>query len=249
MPQTDTVSGGRSTARATAPGAGRRARAARTRRARARRRGRRPVEGGGGLVDLRSVGTAAALLAWLALTGAVSGSGILDADTLPPRALFFVAASLLVAVAFALSRAGARLAAGLPIAALVSFQAFRLPLELVLHRWYLEGALPVQMTYEANNLDILTGVAAAACGLWLRRRGPAVALVWAFNLLGTALLINVAAVALLSSPLPFRSFPADPPVLLVFHFPHGWIVPFCVAPALAAHLLVFRWLARYHRGP
>lgn len=195
-----------------------------------------------------TLGTACALLAWLALTGAVSGSGILEADTLPPRALFFFAGSNLAALIFALSPAGARLVAGLPIAALVGFQAFRLPLELVLHRWYVEGVLPVQMTYEACNLDIVTGVSALLAGLWLWRRGTQVALVWAFNLLGTALLVNVATVAVLSSPLPFRYFMKDPAVLLAFNFPHGWIVPFCVAPALAGHVLVFRWLARYYRG-
>lgn len=73
------------------------------------------------------------------------------------------------------------------------------------------------------------------------------ALVWAFNLLGLALLINVATIATLSNPIPIRYFMNDPPVLLAFNFPHGWIVPFCVAPALAGHVLVFRWLARRRR--
>lgn len=73
----------------------------------------------------------------------------------------------LAGLGFALSPAGARLVAGLPIAALVGFHAFRLPLEFVLHRWYIEGALPVQMTYSACNLDILTGIGAVLAGLWL----------------------------------------------------------------------------------
>ncbi|PCC68098.1 hypothetical protein SAMN02745121_04557 [Nannocystis exedens] len=191
-----------------------------------------------------TIGTAAGALAWLATTGLVSWSGVLEADTLPPRALFFFAGSLAVALAFALTRPGARLAAGVPIAALVGFQAFRLPLELVLHSWYRQGTLPIQMTYEACNLDIVTGIAAALAGLWLWRRGPSRPLVWAFNLLGTALLVNVATIAVLSSPVPFRHFTRDPAVLLAFHFPYGWIVPFCVGAALAGHVIVFRWLAR-----
>jgi len=191
-----------------------------------------------------ALATAAGALAWLAITGAVSASGVLAADTLPPRALFFFTGSLLVALVFALSRPGARLAAGVPIAALVGFHAFRLPLELVLHSWYRQGTLPIQMTYEACNLDIITGAGAVVVGLWLWRRGPSRPVVWAFNLVGTALLINVATLAVLSSPLPFRYFLEDPAVLLAFHFPYGWIVPFCVAPALAGHVIVFRWLAR-----
>ena len=188
--------------------------------------------------------TALGLLAWLGVTAALSASGVLEAPVLPPRALFFMVGINLAAVLFAASRAGARLAAGLPIAALVGFHAFRLPLELVLHRWYAEGVVPVQMTYVGRNLDIVTGLLALAIGGWLWRRGPSRPLVWLFNLVGFALLVNVATIAVLSSPVPFRAFWNDPPVLLAFHAPYGWIVPMCVAPALAGHLVIFRWLWR-----
>ena len=189
-------------------------------------------------------GTAAALAVWLAVTAAISGSGVLEAPVLPPRALFFMVGTNLAAVIFAFSRAGTRLVAGLPVAALVGFHAFRLPLELVLHRWWAEGVVPVQMTYAGRNLDIVTGILGLVVGLVLWRHGPSRSLVWLFNLVGFALLVNVASIAVLSSPVPFRSFTNDPPVLLVFHAPYGWIVPLCVAPALAGHLLLFRWLWR-----
>jgi hypothetical protein len=189
-------------------------------------------------------GTALALLVWLGVTAAVSASGVLEAPVIPPRALFFMVGTLVAAVVFACSRAGMRLAMGLPVAALVGFHAFRLPLELVLHRWWIEGVVPVQMTYTGRNLDIVTGILALVVGLWLWRRGPSRPLVWLFNLVGFALLVNVATIAVLSSPVPFRSFMNDPAVLLVFHAPYGWIVPMCVAPALAGHLVLFRWLWR-----
>jgi len=189
-------------------------------------------------------GTAAALVVWLVVTAVASASGVLEAPVLPPRALFFMVGTNLAAVIFAFSRAGTRLVAGLPVAALVGFHAFRLPLELVLHRWYAEGVIPVQMTYVGRNFDIVTGILGLTLGLVLWRRGPSRPLVWLFNLVGFALLVTVASIAVLSSPVPFRSFTNDPPVLLVFHAPYGWIVPMCVAPALAGHLLVFRWLWR-----
>ncbi len=190
------------------------------------------------------MGTAVAVVAWLAITGAVSGSGILEAPGVPPRGMFFLLGCNGLALLFALSAGGRRLADGLPIAALVGFHAFRLPLELVLHQWYGEGVLPVQMTYSGRNLDILTGILAVVAGLWLWRRGPSRAVVWAFNLVGFGLLLNVGAIAVLSSPFPFRVFTNEPAVLLIFHFPYGWILPMCVAPALAGHVVVFRWLLR-----
>lgn len=189
-------------------------------------------------------GTALGVLAWLGVTAALSASGVLEAPGPPPRVMFFLVGSNLAAVIFAFSRPGTRLAAGLPVAALVGFHAFRLPLELVLHRWYVEGVIPVQMTYAGRNFDIVTGILAVAIGVWLWRRGPSRPLVWLFNLVGLALLVTVASIAVLSSPVPFRVFTNDPPVLLAFHAPYGWIVPMCVAPALAGHLVLFRWLWR-----
>lgn len=188
------------------------------------------------------VQTGIALVVWLSVTAVISASGILESSGLPPRAMLFMGACNLLVVVYALSPAGRRLAHGLPIAALVGFQAFRFPLELVLHQWYVEGVLPIQMTYVGRNLDIITGVAGLVAGVWMWKKGPSRALVWGFNLLGLGLLFNVASIAILSSPVPFRSFTEGPAVLLVFHFPYGWILPMCVAPALAGHILVFRWL-------
>ena len=58
------------------------------------------------------------------------------------------------------SRSARASSSGLPIAALVGVQAFRLPLELVLARWKNQGVIPVQMTFEGHNFDIVTGVLA-----------------------------------------------------------------------------------------
>ncbi|MEX1362422.1 MAG: hypothetical protein AB1Z98_04805 [Nannocystaceae bacterium] len=210
--------------------------------------GRRGAVGGelepGAVARRWAWGTAAGLVVWLAVTGAVSASGVLAADTMPPRAMVFMLGCNLLAVVLAMSRPGERLARVVPIAALVGFHAFRLPLELVLHQWYGQGVLPIEMTYEGLNFDIVTGILAVLAGLWLWRRGPSRAVVWAFNLVGFGLLLNVMTIAVLSSPVPFRVFDSGTPVLLVFYFPYGWIVPMCVAPALAGHLVVFRWLWR-----
>ncbi|MCX4245080.1 hypothetical protein [Paraliomyxa miuraensis] len=191
---------------------------------------------------------AVAVVGWMAVTAAVSGSGVLEHPGLPPRALFFMAGCNLVAVVVTFSRVGTRWVSGLPVAALVGFQAFRLPLELVLHRWYVEGVLPVQMTYAGRNFDIVTGILGLCVGLWLWRRRPSPAITRAavglFTLVGFSLLLAVATIAVLSSPVPFRVFTNEPAVLLVFHVPYGWIVPMCVAPALLGHLLALRWLWR-----
>lgn len=180
-----------------------------------------------------------AMLGWLVLTVAIPVSGVLKAA--PLAVMLLPALSLVVAVAVAASVAGARLAA-LPMGLLVGFHAFRLPLEIVLHDWYGTGSLPVQMTWEGQNFDVLTGglgLVLGALALW--RPLPNV-VVWAFNVVGLGLLINVVRIAATSVPTPLRQFANDPPVWLPYHPPYAWIVSVCVAGALLGHLVLFRKL-------
>jgi hypothetical protein len=155
--------------------------------------------------------------------------------------LYFLACNG-AAVALAFSKLGQRLAQHLPLYALVGFQVFRLPLELVLHQWYMEGVLPVQMTYSGHNFDIFTGLLAAALAPLMYLGKLARKAAWAFNLVGTGLLVNVASIAVRSSPLPLRTYTNEPPVLLALQAPYTWILPVCVAGALLGHLLTFRHL-------
>lgn len=180
---------------------------------------------------------------YLALTAILPASGLF-ARTGPPALMAFLATTMLVAVGLAFSPVGARFADGLPIVALVGFQIFRLPLELVLHRWWVQGVLPVQMTYEGRNFDVASGLLALALALWCLLRRPSPWLVLAFNVVGLGLLVNVATIAVTSAPGPLRTFTNEPPVLLGFHAPYAWIVPFCVGGALFGHLVTFRWLRR-----
>lgn len=181
------------------------------------------------------------LVFWLLVPGALASQGALDRYTpLPAPALILVGVITVGTVVLAFSSFGARLAAGIPLAGLVGFQAFRVPLEWLLHELYGEGRLPVQMTYAGRNFDIVTGLLAAALAFWLwkgRRAGWPV-VVW--NLLGMALLINIVTIAVLSTPVPFRYFMNEPPNLLPSTFPFVWIPTFLVQAALFGHILVFR---------
>jgi hypothetical protein len=68
-----------------------------------------------------------------------------------------------------------------------------------------------------------------------------------WNVLGLALLANIVAIAVLSTPTLHR-FPEGPPNVLPSTFPWVWLPSFLVQVALGSHLLVFRRLRRA-RGP
>ena len=111
--------------------------------------------------------------AWVTLTGGLATAGVLDEFSIPPRLPVLVVISALVISRLCFSTLGDRLVATLPAWGVVGSQAFRLPLELTMHRAYDEGVMPVQMSYSGWNFDIATGIAAlvvAAARLTLSRR-------------------------------------------------------------------------------
>lgn len=189
----------------------------------------------------RILGTAIGLAVWLGTTAALARSGVLsDFEAVPPRTALFLMALTGGTVAFAFSPLGARLAQTLPLAALVGVQAFRVPLELVLHRLYVEGVLPVQVTYAGWNYDILTGLLAAVLAVALWRGAAGLRLVASWNALGLALLAVVVVTAVLSLPTPFQQL--EPSTEAVVTFPLIWLPSVLVMAALLGHLLVIRRL-------
>lgn len=155
-----------------------------------------------------------------------------------PGALIFFFGSNVAAVFVACSRIGADLTRALSVTTLVAFQAFRLPLEYVLHLWAQEGVIPETMSWHGQNLDFITGVVAILCAPFAARSKAAA---WIANGVGMVLLVNVARVAMLSAPVPW-GWALERPLLLPYHFPYALIVPVCVASALAGHLILARQL-------
>lgn len=179
--------------------------------------------------------------ALLAGTAYLGSSGALLSLVGGPAVVAYPLLCNALGLGLALSPLGRRFAERVPVAALVGFQSFRLPLELVLHSWYEQGVMPVQMTYAGDNLDIVTGCLALVTGLLLWRGRAGRGSVLAFNVVGLGLLLNVMSVAIRSLPGPLRAYAADPPLLLPLQAPYTWIVSICVAGALFGHVVALRW--------
>src|SRR6187200_3002627 len=89
------------------------------------------------------VPTAAVLLAYVGVPGVLARLGALDRYDPPPApALALLVGLTALTVAAVLSRLGAGLAAGVGLGGVVALQAFRIPVELLLHRLYAEGEVP-----------------------------------------------------------------------------------------------------------
>jgi hypothetical protein len=177
------------------------------------------------------------IIAWNSLFIALSGSGFLARHSDLGFPLFFVC-MITGAIVFGFSVVGRSLAVNVPLQALVLFQGFRLPLELVLHWWSRQGTIPETMTWTGQNFDFLTGIIAIAFFSFAARFKW---LAWVVNVAGLVLLVNVLRVMAFSSPLPF-AWPVQPKLQLILHFPYLLIGPACVSGALAGHVVLTRAL-------
>jgi hypothetical protein len=145
---------------------------------------------------------AGAVLAWLLATAIVAASGALRRfDATPPPIALLALAVGVIGIAVPCSSLGTLLVRGLPLWALVGFQVFRFPLELLMHRTYVEGLMPVQMSYSGRNYDIVSGITAGVLAVWLGRGRAPRWVVASWNILAFVLLVNIVTVAVVSTPL------------------------------------------------
>jgi hypothetical protein len=194
--------------------------------------------------------TAFAVAGWMAVTWAVAAAGgFADFSRRPPPFVVLFIAVLSLGTGLAFSPFGTRLVRGLPLWALVGSQAFRLPLEVLMHQASLEELMPVQMSYSGWNFDIVTGASAIPVAWILARRHTGGRLAVSWNVLGAVLLAVILAIAVLSTPV-FAVFGPERLNTFVAHPPFVWLPSVMVVFAILGHGLVARKLSaeRKRRG-
>ncbi len=162
-------------------------------------------------------------------------------DRFPPPMLLLMSSLLLLGFLMGLSPMG-RDAAARPMAALIGLQAFRLPLELVMHRAATLGIAPPELTFAGYNFDIVTGATAAvlAALLAMRVRVPR-PVVWVWNVWGMYCLAAILVIAMAGSPI-VHAFGEAPRHInsWVGFFPYIWLPTVLVTIAIAGHIVITR---------
>lgn len=190
-------------------------------------------------------GALVAAAAWLGFSALLAGSGWLaNFAAMPPHFFAFMLPTFVATLALGFSRVGTGMSERLGFGALIGFQVFRVPVEWVLFALHRDGVVPVQMSFEGWNFDVLTGLSAPlVAGLAVRGRiGRRGLLAW--NWAGLALLANIVTIAVLSTPTPLRVFWNEPANTFVAGWPWIWLPGFLVPAALLGHLVALRKLAR-----
>lgn len=184
------------------------------------------------------------VVAWTGAFMVIANSGALThLDRTPPPMAMMIAGVLLISVVLAFSSYGKN-AAAMPLVSLIGLQAFRLPLELLMHRGVDRGIVPVELSYTGYNFDIATGIGAAVLAIALSR-GASVprSVIWAWNILGLACLAAIVTIAIVGSPM-VRGFGAGPTHVntWVLFFPYVLVPVSLVVVAISGHIVITRKL-------
>jgi hypothetical protein len=178
------------------------------------------------------------LLLWFGLTAILSQAGFFSSFEKFPPPFFLLLIVPLAAIIYFISRPITREILGrIPLQHLIYLQTFRIIVEVLLWMLFMDNLVPVQMTFEGRNFDVLAGLTSIVMG-YLVSRGRVnkqIALIWNFICLG--LLANIVTIAILSTPTPMRVFMNEPANTIVTEFPIVFLPAALVPLAYGLHFL------------
>lgn len=178
---------------------------------------------------------------WTLFISVVSATGFFqDFSSFPPRIMIVLILPLIGWIALTFSKTMTELLPHISVRAITRIQFFRVIVEVLLWMLFLQNILPVQMTFEGRNFDVLAGLSAPIIGHYFIHHRK-VRLIW--NLISLGLLINIITIAILSLPTPYRLFMNEPANTIVAYFPFIWLPGLLVPLAYGMHFLSLRQLA------
>jgi hypothetical protein len=194
----------------------------------------------------RNIGifTLCGFLLWFAFTGILAANGFfMQFSAMPPRLLVLLLPPIIFIVWLATSPSFTQLLRQIPSSWLVYLQSFRVGMEIILWMAYVDNIIPVQMTFEGRNYDILVGMTAPlfAYFCFTQKKWPRIVVI-GWNIGGLILLLNIVVVSILSAPVPFRVFMNEPANTFVAEVPFVWLPAFVVPMAYWLHILSLKQL-------
>lgn len=189
--------------------------------------------------------TISVFFAWILVSGFIGISGFAkDFSTVPPKFAAIVVPAFTLSFLFSFGNGIKSALEKISPFHLIAFQVFRVAVEIVLWLLFLGKQMPVQMSFEGYNFDILAGITAPiiAYFCFVKKSFPIiVAQVW--NYASLLLLCNILTIAVVSTPTMFRLFMNEPANTMVANFPYVWLPAFVAPMAMVGHILSLRQLS------
>ena len=185
----------------------------------------------------------AGLAVWITYSSLLGYSGVIsNTTTLPPGIIYFLVPTILFVIFMARSSIGQTVASNTPLWLLVGMQSFRFVVEVFIHQLYVDGELPVMLTFYGANFDILIGISAPILAWLIASQKISNRMVILWNIIGIGMLMNIVVRAILTSPGPLHLIATEVPNLAIRTFPFSYIPGLLLPLALALHVLSIRAL-------
>ena len=111
-------------------------------------------------------GTLIGLIGWAITTSILSWSGVLsDFSTFPPKLIIVLIIPLVTIIWLVRTKEVKEILIHTPPESIIWIQSFRIVVEILLWRLYVDNLAPIQMTFEGRNFDILSGLTAISGGV------------------------------------------------------------------------------------
>ncbi len=133
----------------------------------------------------RLIGVAFIFGAWVLLQVSIVSTGFYENTSLPPRIVLFIILPLFIFTGVFLYRNRKnRILNSIPIHIPIFYQTFRAGIELLFYFTFQRGFLPVEVTFEGVNYDVLFGISALVAGVYALRKNASTKWLIAWNILG-----------------------------------------------------------------
>lgn len=191
------------------------------------------------------------LFGWMAIQAVIGLTGFYsNFEAIPPRFIFLLGPGFLVTAVLFFTKRGRSFIESLDIKWLTLLHTVRVPVEIVLYFLFVATLVPIDMTYEGKNLDIISGITAPLIYVIVFRNNTMkrkLLLLWNFISLG--LLINILIIAILSARTPFQQIAFEQPNIGVTYFPFVWLPSVIVPLVLIALLASIKQLIKKNNKP
>ena len=182
-----------------------------------------------------------ALVTWTIFVSIWSLSGkMADFSIFPLNFMPVILIPIIAAVIFISSKNLGEILRYIPPDRLIRLQSFRFFVEVLLWLLFIAEVLPVQMTFEGRNLDILAGFTAPIIAVLASKGRISNTGIIVWNIICLALLLNIVITAILSTPSPWRVFMNEPANYIVAYFPISWLPGVLVPLAYYLHFMSLR---------
>ncbi len=188
------------------------------------------------------------ILSWLTLQFFIWSTGFYYDLSLPPRIpLFMVFPVFLFTFLFLNRNRNHKVLTAIPIALPIAIQSFRAVIEVLFYFTFLNHILPIQVTFEGSNYDVLIGLSAIVMAVYANRPNSSRKILLIWNVLGILVVLFAAFIFITSFYMP--SIWGNTGIPLEFNqFPYLLLPTFLMPFAVFLHALSIIQLTRKTEG-